>query len=138
MAKTWTSLAGVLALCGAASSAHAQTWPQQSDYVCSAKSSTGETDDQRFQVDLKNKAWCTSKDECKEIKTIFGEQGAKVVLESSTLEVTSYESSIDRGSGKYDSMVDAGGFKTESHGTCKPAPFTAFKVQVDGSKIKGS
>lgn len=137
MARPLTILAGALAWAAAASAAHAQTWPQQADYVCTATSSTGEKDDQRIQLDLKNKAWCTSKDACGEVKTIFGEQGGKVVLESSTLEVTSYESSIDRATGKYDSVIDAGGFKTESHGTCKVAAFTPFKVQVDGSKIRG-
>ena len=138
MRNIYTLLAGALALAATASAAQAQTWPVTTDYVCAATSSTGEKEDQRFQIDLKNKAWCTSKDDCKEIKTIFGEQGAKLVLESSTLEVTSYESSIDRATGRYDSVIDAGGFKTETHGTCKPAAFTKFKVEVDGSKIKGS
>ena len=137
MTRTVTTIAGLLAGFIAATAAQAQPWPQQSDYVCTATSSAGEKDDQRVQIDLKNKAWCTSKDDCKEVKTIFGEKDGKVVLESSQLEFTSFETSIDRATGRYDSAVTTGGFTTESHGTCKPAAFTPFKVTVDGSKIRG-
>lgn len=117
--------------------AAAQTFPDQSDYVCSATTGGGDKEELRLQVDVKNRAWCSSADKCKEIKTIFNIAGPKVILESSQLEVTSYETSIDRASGKYDSKSETGGFSSESHGTCKPAPFTAFPVAIDGSKIRG-
>ncbi len=134
------TLAAALAALGpllAAAPTLAQPWPVQTDYVCAAKSSGGDDESQRVRVDMKNKAWCTSKDECKEIKTIFGEKGDKVLLESSQLEVTSYETSIDRKTGAFDSVVTTGGFTSETHGTCKPAAFTPFAVTVDGSKIRG-
>ena len=136
-----TSIAGASAVLGAvllaAAPAAAQTFPRQSDYVCTARANTGESDDQRIRVDLDAKAWCSSKDGCKEIKTIFGIKGAKVVLESSQLEVTSYESSIDRSTGAYSSVVTVGGLESSSQGSCKPAPFTPFGVKLDGSKITG-
>lgn len=119
------------------SSAAAQAWPVKSDYVCTARSDTGEADDQRIRVDTEAKAWCTSKDGCKEIKTLFGIKDAKVVLESSQLEVTSYESSIDRATGAYSSVVTVGGIESSSHGSCKAAPFTPFGVKLDGSRITG-
>lgn len=121
----------------AAVPAAAQTWPQKSDYVCTARSDTGEPDDQRIRVDLEAKAWCTSKDGCKEIKTLFGVKAAKVILESSQLEVTSYESSIDRATGAYSSVVTTGGFDSASRGACRPAPFTPFGIKLDGSRITG-
>ena len=136
MAWAWT-IAGGVAAALAASPAGAQTYPAQSDYVCTAKSNAGEPDDQRIRIDLTAKAWCSSKDGCKEIKTLFGVRDAKVILESSQLEVSSYESSIDRATGRYDSVVDAIGITSESHGTCKPAPFTPFGVKLDGSRITG-
>lgn len=129
--------AALLAALAAAATAAAQTFPVQSDYVCTAKTNDGQPDDQRIRVDLDAKAWCTSKDGCKEIKTLFGVKGPQVVLESSQLEVTSYESSIDRASGAYSSVVTVGGIESASHGTCKPAPFTPFGVKLDGSKITG-
>ncbi len=129
--------AALSAVLCAASPGAAQTFPQRADYVCTAKTDTGEADDQRIRVDLDTKAWCTSKDGCKEIKTLFGVKDAKVILESSQLEVTSYESSIDRKSGAYSSVVTTGGLESSSHGACKPAPFTPFGVKLDGSKITG-
>ena len=121
----------------AASPGAAQTYPVKTDYVCTIKADTGESDDQRIRVDLETKAWCTSKDGCKEIKTLFGVKDAKVILESSELEVTSYESSIDRATGAYSSMVAVGGIQNSSVGSCKPAPFTPFGVKLDGSRITG-
>ena len=121
----------------AASPGAAQTWPEKADYVCTARTDTGEADDQRIRVDLQSKAWCTSKDGCKEIKTLFGVKDARVILESSQLEVTSYESAIDRASGAYSSVVTVGGIESSSHGSCKPAPFTPFGVKLDGSRITG-
>lgn len=125
------------AVLACASPGAAQTYPTRSDYVCTARTETGEADDQRIRVDMEAKAWCTSKDGCKEIKTLFGVKDAKVVLESSQLEVTSYESSIDRASGAYSSTVTVGGIESWSRGACKPAPFTPFGVKLDGSKITG-
>lgn len=121
----------------AASAVHAQSLPEKSDYVCAIKADDGTSEDQVFRIDLQNKAWCTSKDGCREIKTIFGVQGTKVVLESSQLEVASFESSIDRSNGAYASSVTTGLMSSRSAGACKPAPFTAFPVAVDGSKIRG-
>ena len=130
----WAVLTVALAC---ASPGAAQTYPARSDYVCTAKTDAGEADDQRVRVDTEAKAWCTSKDDCKEIKTLFGVRDSKVVLESSQLEVTSYESSIDRATGAYESTVTTGGLESWSRGTCKPAPFTPFGVKLDGSRIKG-
>ncbi len=129
--------AALAAALGAASPGTAQTYPQKADYVCAIKADTGESDDQRIRVDLDAKAWCTSKDGCKEIKTLFGVKDARVVLESSQLEVASYESSIDRATGAYSSVVTTGGIESSSRGVCKPAPFTPFGVKLDGSKITG-
>ena len=127
----------VAAVLAVAYPAAAQTFPEQSDYLCSATTGAGEKEELRIRVDVKNRAWCSSVDGCKEIKTVFNIAGPKVILESSQLEVTSYETSIDRATGKYDFKSETGGFTSESHGQCKPAPFTPFAVTVDGSKIRG-
>ena len=129
--------AALAAALGLAAPAAAQAWPEKADYVCAIKADTGEADDQRIRVDLAAKAWCTSKDGCKEIKTLFGVKDAKVILESSELEVSSYESSIDRATGVYTSSVTVGGIQSSSRGTCKAAPFTPFGVKLDGSRITG-
>ena len=115
----------------------AQTYPVRSDYVCTAKADSGEADDQRIRVDLEAKAWCTSKDGCREVKTLFGVKDARVILESSQLESASYESSIDRATGAYLSTVSTAGFDSSSRGTCKAAPFTPFGVKLDGSRMTG-
>ena len=112
---------------------------EQSDYICAVTDDAGEAETLRYSIDLNAKAWCSDKDECREIMTVFGVQGDKLVLESSTLEVTSFETSIDTTTGAYDSKVSITepAITTHSRGTCKPAPFTPFKVKVDGSKIRG-
>ena len=132
------SLIMLTAVAGLAGAAEAQApWPEQSDYVCRVDQEGEPASELRVRVDLKVKAWCTSADACKEIKTIFGEKGDAVVLESSQLEDTSFETSIDRKSGRYATRTESSGLSSEAHGTCKPAPFTPFGVKLDGSKIKG-
>ena len=110
---------------------------EQMDFVCTATDTAGGAPQQlRYSVDLHSHAWCAREPACTEIKTVFGVKGSKLVLESSSLEVTSYETSIDRADGAYNSVVSLGGMRTETKGVCKPAPFTPFGVAVSGTALK--
>ena len=112
---------------------------EQMDFVCTATDAAGGAPQQlRYSVDLRANAWCAREPACKEIKTVFGVKGSKLILESSALEVTSYETSIDRADGAYSSVVSIAepALRTESRGTCKAVPFTPFGVAVSGTALK--
>ena len=112
--------------------------PAPTDFVCTATDEAGQKQSLRYSVDYRANAWCAQEPTCKEVKTLFGAKGPKLILESSQLEVTSYETSIDRSSGAYDSVISLTDppIHTESHGLCKPAPFTPFGVAVSGAALK--
>ena len=111
---------------------------EQMDFVCTATDTDGATQALRYSVDLHANAWCAREPACKEVKTVFGTKGPKLILESSQLEVTSYETSIDRATGAYSSVVTIAepALRTESHGVCKAVPFTPFGVAVSGTALK--
>ena len=109
------------------------------DFVCAVTDDAGQKQALRYSVDYRASAWCERQGAaCKEVKTLFGLKGSKVLLESSQLEVTSYETSIDRGSGAYDSVITLAEppIRTETHGVCTPAPFTPFGVPVSAAALK--
>ena len=131
-------LAAALQTAAAAPASPSAPAPEATDFVCTATDDSGQKQAVRYSVDYRASAWCEREAACKEIKTLFGLKGSKVILESSQLEVTSYETSIDRGSGAYDSVVTLAEppIRSESHGVCKAVPFTPFGVAVSGAALK--